>query len=781
MEQTEILSLAERLIPAYHSDDFDFLLSQITEGEPPSVKLLVKMELNRVMVPCSKIVDLRGRVNGECREYELDGIKHWLDDVAFNTYQKNVRKFGGYTEGVWEALSNTHNNFRVMKKRGQQHGDETAEKSSIFDVETIKLGYDLKRRENRLKISSQIEFKVNNDLVHATTIDLSPSGAKFKVPSAFDYKSGETISVRFVELIKESELEELKAPIKYRIVGVDESYDNDSVKFLRLLKLEESNVVEQLIESKLNSDNQRNRHDTQDKVIRARSRGYEHTFLKHTCNLPLFFSGSELKLALMTENNQPIWQYWHDERNQQALTSLFNPQRLKYLIRSEAQNKSNIFYSFTHAHQDKTLFFSMMLPEAKPEVRQLFCHVGAKKDSWRVLRIHMFELSKEECAELTEHSSELTLDASTLTHCGILQEISTEMSNDDYLLTPKPKLPSSAINSFRHARNPTNNPICIYYDAKSRRKEPRFQFRSPLILTDVNNQTHAGVTLDISKRGISIALTSPSTLKAGETCSVNFTELDKHDKNSALSKVPYKVIRISPGGKRLQLVILEDSHTMKNIAFFGSLIEHNQDKLNSITEVLPSNELLEGLHDILLDKVISAPIFVEKPTRTLKPRIIGVNFPLPPYLILLAKLGKEDKFSLEPIYKGHTNTLLAQPMKHIDDAQPQFHEIYLAITLFGNRIHSYESKLIGEFESIKERIDFIKNAQSLGNFYAIRICCAPVFEPMSALLQEDITELAPINMHHARTLEKEISGIVGYNEIIDITEEVTLRLELPNE
>ena len=101
MQQPEILSLAERLIPAYNSDDFEYLLAQITEGEAPSVKILVKMELNRVMAPCTKSVDLRGRVKGECREYELDGVKHWLDDVAFNAYHKNTRKFGGYTEGVW--------------------------------------------------------------------------------------------------------------------------------------------------------------------------------------------------------------------------------------------------------------------------------------------------------------------------------------------------------------------------------------------------------------------------------------------------------------------------------------------------------------------------------------------------------------------------------------------------------------------------------------------------------------------------------------------------------
>lgn len=117
MQQSEILSIAERLIPVYGSDDFDFVLGQLTEEEPPSAKILVKMELNRLMAPCKKSIDLRGRVQGECREYILDGIPHWLDDVAFNAYHKNIKKFGGYTEGMWEALVNTRNNFRVMSKR----------------------------------------------------------------------------------------------------------------------------------------------------------------------------------------------------------------------------------------------------------------------------------------------------------------------------------------------------------------------------------------------------------------------------------------------------------------------------------------------------------------------------------------------------------------------------------------------------------------------------------------------------------------------------------------
>ena len=158
MQQTEILSLAEQLIPAYQADDFDFVLSQLTEGHSPAFRLLVKMELNRIMAPCSRAIDLRGRVQGECREYLLDGLSHWLDDVAFNAYHKNIKKFGAYTEGVWEAMQNTHNNFRIMQQRGQRSDRELTSAKSPYELEPVTLGYDLKRKENRLKLSSQVEI-----------------------------------------------------------------------------------------------------------------------------------------------------------------------------------------------------------------------------------------------------------------------------------------------------------------------------------------------------------------------------------------------------------------------------------------------------------------------------------------------------------------------------------------------------------------------------------------------------------------------------------------------
>ncbi|MEF1230457.1 PilZ domain-containing protein, partial [Vibrio fortis] len=206
MQQSEILSVAERLIPAYHAEDFDFLLSQMTEGESPSLKLLVKMELNRIMAPCTKSIDLRGRIDDECHQFTLDGRKHWLDDIALNAYQRGTKKFRGYTEGVWEMVMSPRTqpvNNQINTTQQEDNGVTSA--NSPYEAEPINLGYDLKRQENRLKVASQVEITTSKgQVLHGVTVDISPSGGKFKVPSAFKYNLGEVVGVKFTELVEKS-------------------------------------------------------------------------------------------------------------------------------------------------------------------------------------------------------------------------------------------------------------------------------------------------------------------------------------------------------------------------------------------------------------------------------------------------------------------------------------------------------------------------------------------------------------------------------------------------
>ncbi|WP_394240351.1 PilZ domain-containing protein [Vibrio astriarenae] len=779
MQQAEILSIVEHLLPAYHAADFETVLDQVVGDHSPTAKLLVKMEMNRLMSPCTKKIDLRGRVQGECREFTLDGIQHWLDDVAFNAYHKNIKKYGSYTEGVWEAMVNTRNNYRVMTQNNRAASNPNSVEEYQFSVESVHLGFDLKRKENRLKVASQVEMKLSQgQQIHAVTVDLSDSGAKFKVPTAFNYKLGEVIDVYFVELAKGSKIEDVDNHLDYRVVGIDQCYENDAVKYLRTIKLSPSDLPDRLIREALKNTSQRVRHDNQDKIIRARTRGYEHTFLKHTCNLPIFFSKNELKLVLMTENNKSIWQYWQDERNQQALSSLFSKERMSLMAQTGVKSTSNILYSFKHKHQDKSLFYSMMVPEANREERKLFWHVGARRASWKVFKLHVFELDSEEREELARHTNELNLDAQELTHCGVLQELADTQSARDYLLSEKPLLDTKVLNKFRQSRATDRRVLSLYFDACTRRREPRYKLRSPIFLSNQSGQTVEGVTTDISKHGLGVILKEPVSLIADEMCQLNFKELQLYDKSLPLSKVSYQAVRVGSTGKQIQLKLEYNTENSRVAAFFEKVIRHNEGKLIEKNEILPSNAILEGLHNILLDKVVSAPLFFEKQNNNIKPRVIGINQPLADCLMPFARLGGERKFVLDPIFKGRTNTLIAQPMKRIDGAGPHYFEVYVHSMLLNERTQRVQTRLSTEFDSVKERLHFIKKAQTIGRFFALRISSAPVFDPITSLLRKDIDELISISLTQARNLEKEILGIVGYSEVVDVTDEVLVRLEL---
>ncbi|NOI64848.1 PilZ domain-containing protein [Vibrio sp. 99-8-1] len=781
MQQSELLSLVEKLIPVYGAPDFDLVLGQLTEDAPPSAKVIAKMELNRLMAPCTKSIDLRGRVQGECREYKLDGRIHWLDDVAINSYHKKIKRFGGYTEGVYEAMVNTRNNFRVMhqNEKAAHHPNSDAPESP-FAVETIKLGMILHRQEKRLKLSTQVTIELpDGHLIHATSVDLSNSGVKLKVPTAFEYSLGAVIQAHFTELEQETDIAELNNRIDYRVIGIDECQENESIRWLRALRLTDTDVIARAIEVSLDSSSKKASHDNQDKILQARTHGYEHTYIKHTPNLPLLFCGSELKYALLNNHNHDTWRYWHDERFQQGFGALFSPQRMSELAKSGVRNSSNVIYAFTHEHQGKTLHYSMMLPEATRQERQLFWHTAARRCSWKVYRIHMFELNYEEKAKFANYGEGIDLEKNPITHLGVLQEISNASSKRDYQLTAKPDLDTSVLNKFRHPRKITGNPKGIYFDAISRRKEQRFLFQSPINFESEGNAVISGTTINFSSQGLFVKLNTPLISKIGNLAKISFKELQFYDEKAPLTQVPYNIVCISPDGLNIHLAVEDSSKTSRTIHFLKKLISHNKNKLNAIDELLPSEEMLNIIYESILTRLVSTPYYVSKVDKILQPIAIGVNYPLAPYLKLFQDQTKKNHFSLESVFKKRSARLLKDPLRPITPLNITYNDIYIAVikNQFGE-VETIHTKLEGEFANLQERIRFIKKSKQLGEFYSLRLSGIPVENSITKILSKKLSKLASGSFHQTKSLEKEFASIIGFGEFIDVSEEVLIRLEL---
>ncbi|WP_087021903.1 PilZ domain-containing protein [Thaumasiovibrio subtropicus] len=785
MSLDEHKDIIEKLIPLYDSDDYDEMVGFLMEGATPPTRLQVKMEINRLMAPCHKLIDLRGKVNGECREYQLHGLSHWLDDVAINTYHRRIKFYGNqYREGLYEELMNTRNNFRVMHQQGVDPNEPKQKSLSAADdtlvVNALRFGNYMSRSESRLFISTPVEIQLPlKQMVNGVTSDISPSGAKFKVPSAFNYGLGQTLTARYIELGERAGVRELLTGIKYRIIGVDKS-DNDSFRWLRLKGLDTSEAVAKAIEYEKNNT-QKVKKNTDDLAMQAKSKGYENCYLKQTSALPVYFADDQIRHVLLTAQNHPVWEYWHDERNQPVIHHLLNKTRMRALGKPGLKQATTLIYSFQHQQADKTYFYSAAMPELSLEQRRLFWLLGAKRESWRVFRLSVFPLNDDDHQRMDDVAPNLVEEHAKLSHVALVEDLTLEESKNDYLLVSKPSINAKELNVFVHGRDTISEELTRYFDPQPQRAENRYQFSTKVTFASKKTGKISTSTLDISAHGLNIGLTKPVPLNRGDVIPLTLDELTKKAPANVLTAVQYRVVRVAPDRKSIQVVCDDPDH--KAVAYLDQLLTKNHSKLTQIEENISHKELLLVLYQVLLSRLKCVPFFADKQNHRLNLRTIGLNFPLLGFHKVLSVLsqhsgGNDRQYSMAALFKGKMKPVITDPMRPIDPPKPTVNELYLKIFKLGDRITDVECKLLSEFESTEERIKFIKTAQSNGTFYALRASALPMKGALTLLTSQYLTELAQHTLHRARAIESEFSSLVGCGEVTDITEEVLTRLSL---
>ena len=185
-------SLIEELKRDLGRPNFDAIFAKKTKTLSSSDRFLVKMEMNRLLQPINRFIDLRGQVTGEVRAYTYNGKQHFMDETAINVFEAGIRRYKRYTLAVYEAVMNTENNHKVMQRKAQER-DELApqpvatksqkEKSTINWVSFA--SYE-SRSEERMNYSIKVKLFLNSGSeVEASTSDISVSGCKVKLYSRY--------------------------------------------------------------------------------------------------------------------------------------------------------------------------------------------------------------------------------------------------------------------------------------------------------------------------------------------------------------------------------------------------------------------------------------------------------------------------------------------------------------------------------------------------------------------------------------------------------------------
>ena len=353
---------------------FDIRFTQITRQLTKTEKFLLKMELKRLASACTRSIDLRGLVDGDCKLFEYDGQSHFLDEIAIGVFEENVKLYKGYTFGVYEAVKNTENNFRVLYQKEKQlkelsklNADSLEQQKKSADkiqypVSTFSLNQYHERIEERMNFVIPLTvISEDNQKKSVSSIDISSTGVKFRLNSKAFFNIDQKIIITFNGLETDFPFTE-NNPLTYQVKNI---YDDNNTQLVGCQRINssEDDDFESFLKRFIQVNKRRYKVNLENTSSALQSRSLEQYVLPKINELPIFFEQVDSNIipryVLTTTNNQAVLQYWQDEDNRSNLHYLVNKERLERLVNKHKQGKPLLVYSFVHQNQGKDYFYTV--------------------------------------------------------------------------------------------------------------------------------------------------------------------------------------------------------------------------------------------------------------------------------------------------------------------------------------------------------------------------------------------------------------------------------------
>ena len=800
--------LIEQLKPVVKEPAFNQILSQVAANVPRPKRFLIKMELKRQAKPCQRRIDLRGSVDGECHPYEHEGITHYLDDIAQEMFERQVRCFGGYTIGVYEAVCNTENNFRVMHSKDQPDTDVLSTESDSPQSLPLEVRYlapvvDFsgvrQRREERMNFVVSVElFTELKESVHATSIDISVSGLKVKAPKRYLFKPGERITVHFRGLELDYGLNRGEG-VHYLLTDIDRSREEQRLSLKRLYD-QEQKAFDEFLEKFIQGNKRRYKVNMDNTIDAIVAKGYEQYYIPHFTSLPVYISQLEDDLQpqylLFNDCNRDIYQYWLDEDNNLRLGYLFGHQRLQKLRELAPGQREMTVFVFSHVTQGRCYFYSASSHEldAQPQLKSAFLAYGSRKLSWRVFKLQLTDMHPEQChiplslpdtvSEMVRRQNQppsprLQSKLKSLRYIALVTDISSEWATQAYQKRKLQKELLTKLQVFCHPRN--RPPVAIApfrFKYQELRRETRFLLRTPVNLLN-DDLKLTGVTEDFSAGGLRVELQNLFPLEVGAQLAISLPKLQKLTQKHHLTEIAYKVVHVSADRNIVHLMLGDSSREMHAKEFFQELIKNNRRSLKPVHEQQDMAGIGESLRNIYAANPLNIAVFIRKDGIQLLPDSIAhvpSEHSLKP---LLAYRGDEQNLNLYALYAARVDSrsFIEQTLKNMRTHNvPAAFELFIAFNpTLGSIQQAIQVKLVEQFNNDAQRREFISLAMGKGRFYALKLFLTKTGRPDISLLHSELTYVGGYAVHKAKMLEEQLWNVAAVADMLDVTAEIMYR------
>ena len=791
--------------------DFEARFSAITSKIPKSESFLLKMELKRLAALCTRLIDLRGLVDGECRAYEHEGRVHFLDDVAIKVFENSHKAYGGYTIGVYESAKNTENNFKVIYQREKQ----AIKESSYSTLETPtavleKIQYPAKfyqfgltpdRTEERMNFAIAVELtSPGKPSIQVVSSDLSIGGCKLRLNANEKLVVENNVELRFLGLEEEYnfgnnvsyiyQIKNIQNIDNFQLIGLERVYDEPTKK----------DGFSEFLKGFIQGNKRRYKINLDHTINALKIRSIEHFTLPKVSELPVYIEDNNghilPRYALTCTNNRKVYNYWKDESNKSTLDFLISNKRLQRLMKAHEEGESLLVYSFIHTNEGKSFFYTVDNIQLDNDIQFASKLLGLMSDkpSFRVTQLS-FIMTNDSLADfpfavsdnLQLKDQHLNLSASEdvkkalnkLPYIVVANDITNKSMVNNYQLGNYENINISKLKAFGHKRKIESlfiDEVGIRY--KNQRQEVRFKYKTPVVV-ELPRIDLEGFSHDFSMSGLKIELESPSLLSKGEVVNLHFPHLQKITSTFHLKNLPYEIVAINAEKTIINCHIYVEKHQHIGRNFFKLLINKNKEKLQPDVHTLLTPGLGKALRNIYMASLDIPSLIIQSSGSRYKVEWLAGSHSDSDFLLQMKRLSdKEGFYNLYPVLgSGMMMNLLNQTIKNIKATDfPEKTVLYISINPNVENINkAVNIKLETELGNNKQKEFFIKNALKKGLFFSLQINISRTLEPDLEYLNPELSYISSYAIHRGKKIEQDIWSVVGMMQLCDITQEVFFR------
>jgi len=499
---------------------------------------LQQMDRQRLNRPCNRVIDLRGKVSGECQAYQFGDKTHYLDDRGYLLARQLLDRFDGrYTIGVYEAL------LKALKNLSSEETSapvKTAKKSILYrdsnHLQLIPFDSLLKRKEARILYNTSVLISVADVLYHATTVDITTSAIRLTSKRTFTLNKGDIVTVKFTDFCHQAHTELLEN-VHYSVIKID--HDEQHTYLILARNPHENIAITTWFDEWTERHNTPEYLDLDTELFNLASHYYQRCY-SQTINSPLLWIDTN-------DHADPVKAFHLSSTSKQVMSIIQDQQgNIDFsLIPFNDLIKQPCMFLILVSQQEDHSKKGYAVPYDDPQLIALLLANYGQQETSRLLlaRSRPIAIATDDFSQQLnqlpdrDYAAKLAKKLESVNMLLSVTDITASCSNLPlHSSSDLIAIESYIISNIWQGNMP--NPAPIRYHIQ--RNSQRFNIRTSISL-ELNNKKYELTTSNVSDKGLAVTIPDHIDLSVGDSLKINFIRWQKMAKHIALSNIPYVI------------------------------------------------------------------------------------------------------------------------------------------------------------------------------------------------------------------------------------------------